>query len=129
MAVWCGPSIEPFLRQTYERLAMPRDILPVEAPAGRPRRESLLGASLDRHRDLAELRPFLDGQDMAANLAASVAAIRDKGIHRILYYMDLARPWEAALADDLRQSGFSPKVVLPHGGQGDMVVWQHDQDS
>lgn len=129
MAVWCSPSIENFLRQTYERLAMPRDILPVEAPAGRPRRESLLGTLLDRHRDLAELRPFLDGQDMAANLAASVAAIRDKGIHRILYYMDLSRPWEAALADDLMQSGFSPKVVLPHGGQGDMVVWQHDQDS
>ncbi|KHK03521.1 hypothetical protein [Desulfovibrio sp. TomC] len=129
LAVWCSPRIENFLRETYERLAMPRDILPVEAPAGRPRRESLLGTAFDRCRDLAELRPFLDGQDMAANLAAHVAAIREKGIHRILYYMDLARSWEAALADDLLQSGFSPKVVLPHGGQGDMVVWQHDQDS
>ena len=129
MAVWCSPMIEDFLRQSYERLAMPRDILPVEAPAGRPRRESLLGATLNRQRDLAELRPFLDGQDMAANLAAHVATLREKGLHRILYYMDLSRPWEAALAGDLLQSGFTPKMVLPHGGQGDVVVWQHDQAS
>lgn len=129
MAVWCSPKIEDFLRHAYARLAMPRDILPVEEPASPARRESLLGATLDRHRDLAELRPFLDGQDMAANLAAHVLAIREKGIHRILYYMDLSRPWEAALAGDLIQSGFAPKLVLPHGGQSDMVVWQHDQAS
>ena len=125
-AVWCAPSLQDFLRQAYDRLAMPRDILPVEAPAVRPRRESLLGASLDRHGDLAELRPFLDGQDLAANLTAHVAAIRGKGIRRILYYMDLSRPWEAALADDLLQAGFVPRLVLPHGGQSDMVVWQHE---
>ncbi|WP_043600385.1 hypothetical protein [Solidesulfovibrio magneticus] len=126
-AVWCSPRIEDFVRQAYDRLAMARDLLPVEESAGRPRRESLLGTTLDRPRDLAELRPFLDGQDMAANLAAHVAAIRDKGIGRILFYMDLARPWEAALAGDLLQSGFTPKVVLPYAGQGDTVVWQHDQ--
>jgi hypothetical protein len=127
LAVWCSPSIQAFLRQTYERLALPRDIFTVEAPVSRPRRESLLGSTLDRLRDLAELRPFLDGEDMAANLSAHVAAIHGKGIHRILYYMDLSRPWEAALADDLLQSGFVPRLVLPHGGQGDMVVWQHEQ--
>lgn len=127
MAVWCAPSLQDFLHQAYGRLAMPRDILPVEPPAGRPRRESLLGASLDRHGNLAELRPFLDGQDLEANLTAHVAAIRDKGIRRILYYMDLSRPWEAALADDLLRAGFVPRLVLPHGGQSDMVVWQHEQ--
>lgn len=126
MAVWSSAKIEAFLRQTYTKLAMPRDILPVEEPARPSRHESLLGATIDRHRDLAELRPFLDGQDMAANLAAHVAAIRNKGLHRILYYMDLSRPWEAALAGDLIASGFVPKLVLPHGGQSDMVVWQHE---
>ena len=58
-----------------------------------------------------------------------MAAIRGKGIHRILYYMDLSRPWEAALADDLLQAGFVPRLVLPHGGQSDMVVWQHEQSA
>ncbi len=126
LAVWSRPLLDGFLRQAYDRLAMPRDILPVDAPSGRQRQESLLGTTLDRRKDLGELRPFLDGADMAANLAAHVRALRQKGIGNILYYMDLSRPWEAALADDLIQAGFSPRVVLPHGGSGDLVVWQHD---
>uniref|UniRef100_I2Q6W6 Uncharacterized protein n=1 Tax=Desulfovibrio sp. U5L TaxID=596152 RepID=I2Q6W6_9BACT len=125
MAVWSRPALEAFLREAYDRLAMPRDILPVEAPEGRGRRASLLGCTLDRNRDLGELRPFLDGEDMADNLADHVRALRDKGILNILYYMDLSRAWEAALADDLLRAGFAPKVVLPHGGRGDLVVWQH----
>ncbi|OLN30128.1 hypothetical protein DVDV_0730 [Desulfovibrio sp. DV] len=125
MAVWSRPALVDFLRDTYDRLAMPREILPVEASKGRERRASLLGCTLDRNRDLGELRPFLDGEDMADNLAAHVCALRDKGIVNILYYMDLSRPWEAALADDLLRAGFTPNVVLPHGGRGDLVVWQH----
>lgn len=127
LAVWCAPQLESFLRQTYERLALPRDILPVDATAGRPRRESLLGAACDRVRNFAELEPFLDGEDMAANLAAHVTALRRQGIGTILYSMDLAVPWEAALAGDLFQAGFAPMAVLPQGGQTDKVVWQYGQ--
>ena len=127
LAVWCAPQLETFLRQTYDRLALPRDILPVQAPAVRPRRESLLGAACDRVKHFAELAPFLDGEDMTANLAAHVAAFRRQGIGTILYYMDLAVPWEAALAGDLLQADFVPMAVLPQGGQADKVVWQHGQ--
>jgi hypothetical protein len=127
LAVWCSPRIEDFLRQTYDRLALPRDILPVGDPTGRPRQESLLGATYDRVRNFAELAPFLDGEDLAANLAAHVATFRRKGIATILYYMDLAVPWEAALAGDLIQAGFAPMAVLPQVGQGDKVIWQHAQ--
>lgn len=127
LAVWCAPQLESFLRRTYDRLALPRDILLVDAPAGRPRRESLLGASYDRIRSIAELEPFLDGEDLADNLAGHVATLRHKGIGTILYSMDLSVPWEAALAGDLLQAGFAPMAVLPQGGQADKVVWQHEQ--
>ena len=127
LAVWCSPHLENFLRQAYETLALPRDILPVEEPTGRPRRESLLGANIDRVRNFAELVPFLDGEDLADNLAAHVAAFRRKGIGTVLYYMDLAVPWEAALAGDLIQAGFAPMAILPQGGQADTVIWQHEQ--
>jgi len=125
LAVWCAPQLEEFLRQTYDRLALPRDILPVEVPTGRPRRESLLGATYDQVRNFAELEPFLDGEDLTANLAAHVAAFRRKGIGAILYSMDLAVPWEAALAGDLIEAGFAPMAVLPQGGQADKVIWQY----
>lgn len=129
LAVWYSPRIETFLRQSYDRLDMFRDLLPVEEPAVRTRAESLLGATLDRQRDLAELQPFLDGRDMALNLATHVDTIRGKGIGRILYYMDLSRPWEAALAEDLMHAGFVPKLVLPYAGKADKVVWQHERTS
>ncbi len=129
LAVWSSPRIEAFLRCSYDRLDMVRDLLPVEDLAVRTRKESLLGTTLDRQRDLAELQPFLDGQDMALNLAAHVDAMKGKGIGRILFYMDLSRPWEAALAEDLMYAGFVPKLVLPYAGQADKVVWQHERAS
>lgn len=128
LAVWSDAHIETFLRQSYDRLEMFRDLLPVEAPI-RTRAESLLGATLDRQRNMAELQPFMDGQDMAANLTAHVNVIRGKGIDRILFYMDLSRPWQAALAEDLTSAGFVPKLVLPYAGQTDKVVWQHERIS
>jgi hypothetical protein len=60
-------------------------------------------------------------------LATHVAAFRRKGIGTILYTMDLAVPWEAALAGDLIQAGFAPVAVLPQGGQSDKVIWQYAQ--
>lgn len=125
MAVWCHPRLEAFLLQAYDRLAMSRDILLAAPPAARPRRESLLGTAFDRKKNLGELRPLLDGEDMVENLDRHVCALRQRGVDNILYYMDISRAWDAALADDLTQAGFSPKVVLPHGGRGDMVVWQY----
>ncbi|WP_235619941.1 hypothetical protein [Megalodesulfovibrio gigas] len=127
LAVWCSPCMEDFLRQTYDLLALPRDILPVTEPCTRPRRASLLGASVDQVRSLGELEPFLDGDDLATNLAAHVTALQAKGIRTILYSMDLAVPWEAAQAGELRRAGFVPKVLLPQGGQADKVIWQHEQ--
>jgi hypothetical protein len=124
-AVWCHAALEDFLREAYDNLAMCRDILPAEPPAVRERKQSLLSTTLDHKKNLAELWPLLDGEDMAANLASHVRAFTDKGIDNILFYMDLSHAWEAALAGDLLQAGFTPRLVLPHGGHGDVVVFQY----
>jgi len=125
LAVWRHPALDAFLLDAYDRLAMFRNFLNAPSPTSRPRRESLLGATLDRKRDLGELRTLLDGEDLVDNLRRHVAALRERGLGNIFYYMDLSQEWEAALAEDLAAAGFTPSVVLPHGGRGDMVVWQH----
>ncbi|MYL82337.1 hypothetical protein GTA51_04190 [Desulfovibrio aerotolerans] len=125
LAVWRHPDLEAFLLDAYDRLAMFRNFLNAPSPTSRPRRESLLGANLDRKRDLGELRTLLDGEDLVDNLRRHVAALRQRGLGNIFYYMDLSQEWEAALAGDLTAAGFTPSVVLPHGGRGDLVVWQH----
>ncbi len=126
-AVWCHPALEAFLRRAYDDLAMCRDILPAEPPESRERRQSLLSTTLDKGKDLAELRALLDGADMPENIAAHVAGLAAKGIGNILFYLDIANAWEAALCGDLLRTGFVPRLVLPGTGRGDVVVLQHVQ--
>ncbi|MHC1788679.1 hypothetical protein [Solidesulfovibrio sp.] len=124
-AVWCHPGLHDFLRQAYDALAMCRDILPVEPTAGRQGDRSLLSTAMDQKKNLAELKPLLDGGDMADNLAGHVRALTAKGIDNILFYMDLSCTWQAALADDLGCAGFAPRLVLPYAGRSDVVVYQY----
>jgi hypothetical protein len=124
-AVWSHAALTDFLRTAYDRLSMCRDILPAEPPEVRESRPSLLSANLDRGKNLAELRPLLDGKDMPENLAGHVQALEAKGFGNILFYMNLSQAWEAALAGDLLSAGFVPRLVLPHGGRGDVAVFQY----
>lgn len=125
-AVWAHPDLFPFLRREYDRLAFSRDLLAAEptAPARLPA-HSLLATSLDRMRALAVLRPLLDGRDMQANLAAHVAAIEEQGLRDILLHLDLSEPWQGALIPALAACGFTPRLILPHAGDSDMLVLQH----
>ena len=102
-----------------------RDIQPVGEPATQDRGQSLLSATLDRQKNLVELAPLLDGPDMAENIANHVRVFHAKGIGNILFYMDLSRAWQAALAGELLQAGFMPGFVLPHAGHGDVLVFQY----
>lgn len=129
-AVWAHADMTPFLDRQYGRLALSRDILRAEpVPAARQPRHSLLATDLDRRRGLAVLRPLLDGQDFAANLAAHVCALAAQeaagGPPDILLYLDLSEPWQAARYPALADCGFAPRFILPHAGASDLLVCQH----
>jgi len=128
-AVWAHPDLHSFLQRQYDRLAFSRDILVAEpVPASRQARHSLLATELDRRRGLAVLRPLLDGQDFAANLAAHVEALMDQdegGAPDILLHLDLSEPWQGALYPALAACGFAPRLILPHAGASDLLVLQH----
>ncbi|MDR3641975.1 MAG: hypothetical protein P4L39_11695 [Humidesulfovibrio sp.] len=128
-AVWAHADLEPFLTRQYDRLAFSRDILRVEPTrTSRLPQHSLLATSLDRRRGLAILRPLLDGQDFAANLAAHVQALREEDVDNapdILLHLDLSEPWQAALFPTLTACGFQPRLILPHAGASDLLVCQH----
>jgi hypothetical protein len=125
-AVWAHPDLFAFLRREYDRLAFSRDLLAAE-PTDHARLpgHSLLATTLDRQRSLAILRPMLDGRDFAANLAAHVEAIHEQGLRDILLHLDLSEPWQGALFPALTACGFTPRLVLPHAGDSDMLVCQH----
>jgi len=123
--VWAAPESMEFLRASYDRLAMCRDIMTAHAPATFERARSLFAADLDKNKGLAVFRPLLDGEDTAANLSAQVEALSGKGVPNILLYLDLSRAWEAALAGPAMQAGFEPRLVLPFAGRSDVLVFQH----
>ena len=135
-AVWAHPDLFPFLRREYDRLAFSRDLLAAEpTPPARLPAHSLLATNLDRLRKLAVLRPLLDGRDFEANLRAHVEAIHEQdrdeqgqgkqGTTDILLHLDLAEPWSGALFPALTACGFTPRLVLPHAGDSDILVCQH----
>jgi len=134
-AVWAHPDLEPFLSRQYNRLAFSRDILTAEpVPAQRKAAYSLLATSYDRRRGLALLKPLLDGQDFAANLAAHVTALNEQAAESltgdgqgpdILLHLDLSEPWQAAQYPALADCGFKPRLILPHAGASDLLVCQH----
>ncbi|MDP2849407.1 MAG: ATP-binding protein [Humidesulfovibrio sp.] len=129
-AVWCHPDLTPFLERQYNLLAFSRDILKAEPTQTHHTTEhSLLATSLDRRRGLAILRPLLDGQDFATNLAAHVSALKEQAQEGpppdILLHLDLSEPWQAALYPAIRGCGFEPRLILPHAGASDLLVCQH----
>ncbi len=128
-AVWAHPDLAPFLSRQYDLLAFSRDILTTEErPIQRAPEHSLLATSFDRRRGLALLKPLLDGQDFAANLAAHVTALHEQALGTppdILLHLDLSEPWQAALYPAIKACGFQPRLILPHAGSSDLLVCQH----
>ncbi|WP_449241939.1 hypothetical protein [Desulfovibrio sp.] len=125
-AVWAHPDLRPFLEREYGRLAFMRDLLPPDPGDGLEREHSLLSTELDQRRGLAVLRPLLGGRDLAENLGRHVEALRREGIPDILFYLDLAWPWQAAMTPALLSAGFTPRLLLPHSGVSDEAVFEHD---
>jgi len=129
--VWAAPALEGFLRDVYDRLAMCRDVITAHPPGAsspRERKRSLFSTSMDKDKGLAVLRPLLDGEDMAANLAGHVRVLAGKGFVNILLYMDLSQAWEASLAGPVMDAGFKPRLVLPFAGRSDVAVFQYAPD-
>lgn len=125
-AVWAHPDLASFLEREYDRLAFMRDILSPDPDEGREREHSLLSTELDLRRGLAVLRPLLGGRDLAENLGRHVEALRREGIPDILFYLDMAWSWQAAMTPALLAAGFTPRLVLPHSGVSDEAVFEHD---
>jgi len=128
-AVWAHPDLFPFLRAHYDRLAFSRDLLAAAPPAqSLLPAYSLLATSWDRMRGLVVLKPLLDGRDFSANLGAHVRALNESegdDAPAILVHLDLSEPWQGALYPALAENGFAPRLILPHGGNSDILVCQH----
>ncbi len=123
-SVWIHPDLEDYLRQKYDSLVLPRDIRLIRDFGEIQRPDSVLSADIDRTVGCATLKPIRWGQDADSNLRDHIALFKEEGINTVFFEMDLSMAWEVFFAEALMKQDFSPKVVIPYGGQGDLLIFQ-----
>ncbi len=127
-AVWAHPSLEEFLTREYRRLVFARDIRRVKDEGETASPFAVLSAEFDRPQERVTLRPVWWGGDSQAVVALYVAVLRKEQIPCITFEMDLGKPWHCRFAPAVLNSDFEPRFVLPYGGRGDLVVFEHKVD-
>lgn len=124
-AVWTHEDFTDFLSSRYDALELMRDLRPVQDFGEAVPDASVLGVNLIPGLSEAFLHPELNGADIADNLARHVASLSSSGYRNIFFEIDLAKSWHAALGGPLKQCGFQPALLLPHGGQSDTLIFHH----
>lgn len=121
---WCHPDLEGFLREQYDRLVLPREIMPVKDQGETRNPFSVLSAQFDRVQKKVTLRPIHSGKDAEGNLSDHLKLFRKEAIHNVFFEMDLGISWHTLFTPGLLRNGFTPRMVVPYGGDGDRVVFQ-----
>ncbi len=124
--VWSHPGLVSFLEAQYKSLVLMRQIRPVQDLGEAIPDRSVVSARLRPRLSEAVLMPLVGGRDMGGCLAKHVNTLKAEGYASIVFLIDLAKGWQAATAGPAMENGFKPRMVLPHGGTSDMVVFQHE---
>jgi anti-sigma regulatory factor (Ser/Thr protein kinase) len=127
-AVWADPRLEPFLSREYRRLAFAREIRTVEDAGESSWPFSVLSAEFDRSQARVTLRPVWWGRDSNKTVGCHVEAFRREGLSCLLFEMDLGKAWQTRFTPALLDNGFEPRLIIPYGGTGDIVVFEHTSD-
>ena len=123
--VWTHPALEGFLRAEYGRLFFPREILSTRYGGEQRPAHSVFAPQFDRTNHQVTLRAIWDGADASENLSQHLKVLSAENLPNIFFEIDLGHPWQANLSQALLDSGFQPRLILPYGGESDVVVFQH----
>lgn len=82
---------------------------------------TLFATRLDRTNGMARLTPLLVGRDAGTILAEHLQLFEQEGFRVVYCSIDTGRPFDALLTSHLLQSGFTPCMLVPWGGSGDLI--------
>jgi hypothetical protein len=123
-ASWCHPEVEDFLRREYGRLVLPREIHLVRDLGETKNPCSVLSAEFRRSQNTVILRPIRSGKDTEENLISHLKLFSRESLHDVYFEMDLGLAWQSDFTPGLLRNGFTPRMVIPYGGEGDVIVFQ-----
>ncbi|QJB57037.1 hypothetical protein [Pseudodesulfovibrio sp. zrk46] len=124
-AVWTHPTVRTFLEETYDRLVLMRTIREVDNAGEGVPDNSVFSAQLRPELKEAVLSPMVVGADVSEAVKSHLDCLKQDGYENILFHLDLAYGWQASMGGVLCEHGFSPTILLPHGGISDVVVFRH----
>lgn len=122
MMVYADPGLKDFLEVQYDQLALPRLLLQVPEMGARSAFHSVLSVEVVHENSRAVLRLLRTGMDLKENLQAHARILRQEGIQSIVLELDLGKTEESTHASMIMASGFHPCLIIPDGGQGDLVL-------
>ena len=125
IVVWAHPDLDPFLESQYKKCILPREIQWVTVEGEKKFSSSVLSAEMNRFGHWVVLRPLVYGEHAATALADHVRLLEKEGFSSIFFEMDLKNAWQAHFTPGLLKNAFEPRLVIPYGGKGDLVVFQH----
>jgi anti-sigma regulatory factor (Ser/Thr protein kinase) len=123
--VWAHPLLEEFLRNQYGSLCFAREIQLVRDEGESSSPFAVLSAEFDKPADRVVLQPVWWGRDSKETLVGYVSTLVKEGHSTIFFEMDLGMSWQSHFTPALVATGFEPRLVIPHAGKGDVVVFQH----
>ncbi|MFH0995567.1 MAG: hypothetical protein V1844_08755 [Pseudomonadota bacterium] len=122
--VWTPVELEAYLRQTYGRLFLPREIRKVTDDGETQPAHSVLSTQIDRTRSQVDLDILWPGVDIEDNLIRHLQLFRNEGIRNVVFEIDLGCAWKSAAIPCLLRNGFRPVLFLPYAGEGDILLFQ-----
>ncbi len=123
--VWADQALRPFLDREYHRLTLPREILSAGWEGEKRSAHSVFAVAFDREQNSVTLSPVWEGEDGSRNLADHVKVLTAEGVTNIFFELDLGQPWQAGLTPALFKNRFTPVLLVPCAGKGDVVVFRY----
>ncbi|MFO7802024.1 MAG: hypothetical protein R6V55_07000 [Desulfovermiculus sp.] len=121
--IWAEPPLGDFLKSMYNHLALPREIRAPEWKA-ELEPESYFFTQLSQVENAAWLHPEIIGRDMEDSLNNHLQLFKKKMITNVFFRLDLGRSAQSEIIGPLHRLGFQPRLVIPYGGEGDLVIYQ-----
>ncbi len=122
--VWTTKELEDFLRLTYRRLFLPREIRMVSDDGETQNAHSVLSTHMDRLRYQVNLDILWPGVDIEDNLLRHLQLFQKEGIRNVIFKIDSGIAWKSAIIPCLLRNGFQAIQILPYAGDGDVILFQ-----
>lgn len=123
---WCHPELAEYMKKEYRRLGLLREVQPVIRSGQNREPHAVVATRLEVIQGRATLRPILSGLDNEALLKNHLQLFARERLRAVFFELDTGEGWHADFVPSLLQSGFSPRVIMPNAGRGDVIVFQVD---